>query len=148
MQVTRKTLYALRATYELARRSAAGPVKAAEIARVQAIPARFLETILHELRQAGFVTSTRGARGGYQLAREPGALSVGEVIAFIQGPPSGPAPDDNDEGAPHSSDFVFEPLWQQVGEAVAGVVDATSIQDLLDWEADRAADEQPVNYVI
>lgn len=148
MQVTRKTLYALRATYELARRCTDGPVKAAEIARVQGIPARFLETILHELRQAGFVASTRGARGGYQLAREPEALTVGEVIAFIQGPPSGPAPDDSGDGAPHPSDLVFEPLWRQVGEAVAGVVDATSIRDLLDWEAERADDEQPINYVI
>ncbi|MFC1526283.1 RrF2 family transcriptional regulator [Candidatus Latescibacterota bacterium] len=150
MPVTRKTLYALRATYELARRGSGGPVKAAAIARAQGIPPRFLETILHELRQAGFVTSRRGARGGYKLAREPSALTVGEVIGFVQGPLAGSdaAPGEGGADASESSDHVFQPLWRQVGEAVAGVVDATSIQDLLDWEVERSGPDQPVSYVI
>ena len=62
MHLTRKTLYALRAVHELARRQAGEPVPAADIARAQGVPVRFLETILHELRQAGFVTSRRGSR--------------------------------------------------------------------------------------
>lgn len=150
MQITRKTLYALRATYELARRRAEEPVKAAVVARAQAIPTRFLETILHELRQGAFVISRRGSRGGYQLAREPATLMVGEIINFIEGSPAvtGRTAEEAGGEPPHSSDFVFQPLWQQVGEAVAGVIDTTSFQDLLDWERQRAGTDQPTAYVI
>ena len=150
MQVTQKTLYALRALFELARRRVEGPVKAAHIARAQAIPVRFLETILAELRQAGFVTSKRGARGGYQLAREPKALMVGDIFNFIQGSPAvtDRAADNTGGQPPHSSDFVFEPLWQQVNDAVAGVMNTTSVQDLLEWEKQRAGTNQPTAYVI
>lgn len=147
MQVTNKTLYALRALFELARHRTVGPIKAADIARAQSIPLRFLETILAELRQAGFVTSRRGAQGGYQLAREPQALTVGEVISFTEGPPS-TTPGEAGDRMPLAADFVFQPLWQQVSEAVAGVMNTTSFQDLLDWEAERAAGEQPIAYVI
>jgi len=156
MHITRKTLYALRAAYELARHRAGDPLKAAAIARSQAIPTRFLETILHELRQGGFVTSRRGSRGGYQLAREPAALTVGEVIGFIEGPDSVTCPADADPASangdgglpPHDSDFVFQPLWQQVDEAIAGVLGSTTFQDLLNWEEKRAQADQPLDFVI
>ena len=55
MGVTQKCQYALRALFELAKREGAGATKSADLAISQAIPKRFLEVILHQLRQGGFV---------------------------------------------------------------------------------------------
>jgi len=86
MQVSQKCQYALRAVYELAKRYGQRPLSGAEIARVQAIPPKFLELILRELRQAGFVESRRGPQGGYLLVEDPRQLAVGQVIRQIEGP--------------------------------------------------------------
>ncbi len=71
MILSQKSQYAVRAVFELAKRHGAGPVAAARLAEAQYIPLRFLENILGELRQAGFVESVRGKEGGYRLSRPP-----------------------------------------------------------------------------
>jgi len=74
---TQKSLYALRAIFELAKCSKQGPMRIADIAKAQAIPRRLLETILTQLKQAGFVESCRGNDGGYVLIPSPGKITVG-----------------------------------------------------------------------
>ena len=64
----------------------AGPVKGERIASSQAIPVKYLENILSELRQAGIVRSQRGADGGYWLARPAEAITVADVIRAVEGP--------------------------------------------------------------
>ncbi len=86
MSVSQKCQYALRAVFELASRHGDAPTSIREIAQAQAIPPKFLELILVQLRKAGFVESRRGAHGGYFLAVGPAALTVGEIIRFIDGP--------------------------------------------------------------
>ena len=63
MLVSQKCQYALRALFELAKRNGEGPVKIAAIAKAQAIPPRFLEVILSQLKQGSFVESQRGSEG-------------------------------------------------------------------------------------
>ena len=98
MWVTQKCQYALRALFELAKRQGDGVVRAADIAANQAIPKRFLEVILHQLRQGGFVDSQRGKEGGFYLGRPAEAITVGEIIRFIDGPIN---PVDCQLGKPH-----------------------------------------------
>jgi len=86
MQISQKCQYALRAVFELARRPREAPVKVGDIAEAQAIPPRFLEIILNQLKRGGFVESRRGASGGYSLARSPDELTMGEIIRFVEGP--------------------------------------------------------------
>ena len=72
MRVSAKADYAVRAAAELAAASASGkPLKRDQISEAQKIPSKFLETIMLELKHAGIVKSTRGADGGYALARPP-----------------------------------------------------------------------------
>lgn len=85
MAITQKCQYALRAIYELARRQQEGPCKIGAVAEAQNIPVRFLENILSSLKSAGVVDSARGKDGGYFLAKPANAITVGEVIRFIQG---------------------------------------------------------------
>jgi Rrf2 family protein len=84
MRITAKVDYAVRAVVEIASAEEA-PVKGERISEAQDIPLRFLENILAELRHAGLVRSQRGAEGGYWLAREPGEITVADVIRATEG---------------------------------------------------------------
>jgi Rrf2 family protein len=136
MLISQKCQYALRAVFELARRWGEGPIKIAEIADAQAIPPRFLEVILSQLKQAGFIESRRGSDGGYALARAPASVTVGDVIQFIQGPvgPVACVSGRTRKACPLYGQCVFLPMWEQAKRALAGVYDQTSFQDLLERE--------------
>jgi Rrf2 family protein len=87
VKVSAKADYAVRAAVELAAAQSAGAlVRAESIATAQAIPQRFLENILSELRHAGLVTSQRGAEGGHRLARPASEITVADVIRAVDGP--------------------------------------------------------------
>ena len=142
IQVPQKTRYALRAMFELARHYGEGPVRISDIAKSQAIPVRFLEGILNQLRQAGLLRSVRGARGGYELAEHPSRVSVGDMIRVVQGPIE-PAPcinDDNPEECPLFGGCVFIPLWKRAAEALTEVYDGTSFADLVETDRLQKAD--------
>src|SRR6516164_6049797 len=84
MRVSAKAEYACVAVLELAANFAARqPVRVKTIADTHGIPQRFLVQILLQLKGAGLVTSTRGASGGYQLARPPEEISLADVINAI-----------------------------------------------------------------
>ena len=139
MQVPQKCQYALRAIFELGKRYGDGPVKTAEIAGAQAIPARFLEVILSQLKRGGFVESRRGSQGGYYLAAPPGEITVGQVIRFVEGPigPVACVTDNGNNACPLSGDCVFQPMWEKVGKAMSDVYDGTTFEDLVEQERER-----------
>ncbi len=136
----------MRAIFELAKRVGQGPTKIAEVAKAQAIPARFLEVILGQLKQAGFVDSQRGNAGGYFLVRAPEELSVGEVVRFVEGP-VGPvdcvAGKRKRTRCPLYGDCVFLPMWEKVREVVSNVYDNTTFQGLADEEQERRGAHAP-----
>lgn len=140
MYIPQKCQYALRAIFELAKHNGQGPVKIAEIAGVQAIPVRFLEVILSQLKQAGFVTSQRGNKGGYILVRSPAELTVGEVMQFMQGPvgPVDCVVGGSKDKCPLYGDCAFLPMWEKVREAISEVYDNTTFQDLVNQEKQKA----------
>ena len=131
--VSQKCQYAIRATFELAKRRDQGPVKVSDIAEAQAIPVRFLEVILNQLRQGGVVQSRRGVEGGYYLARPAEDLTVGDIMQFIEGP-TVPVACMTDKGASKCSLYgncVFIPMWRRVAKAESDIYDKTSFQDLV-----------------
>ena len=84
MRLSARADYALRAAIELS--AASGHVTADQLARTQAIPGKFLEAILTQLRRAGLVRSQRGPDGGFWLARPAGEISLADIIRAIDGP--------------------------------------------------------------
>lgn len=132
MILSQKCQYALRAMYEITLRQEDWPVKSAEIAEAQDIPPRFLENILAQLKQGGFVDSKRGKEGGYMLPDPDREITVGEVIRFIQGPL---APVHClIEGPPACKlygDCPFKPMWERALDAVVDVYDTTTFRDLI-----------------
>lgn len=111
-------------------------MKIADIAQIQAIPRRFLENILNELKHAGLVASRCGRNGGYFLARSARELTVGQVLRFAQGPilAIGCAGGNSAWQCPFQDDCVFLPMWQRAQEALDGVYDGTTLADLVAQE--------------
>ena len=80
MRVTTWAEYGLIVSVHLAHRTGEGPVAARELAEQERLPADYVEQILLRLRRSGIVTSVRGARGGYLLARPPADVTVKDVL--------------------------------------------------------------------
>ncbi|MBE3132945.1 MAG: Rrf2 family transcriptional regulator [Acidobacteria bacterium] len=140
--LSQKCQYGLRAVFELARHYGKGPIKIADIAAAQAIPPRFLEVILSQLKQGGFVDSRRGASGGYELKRSPGDLAVGEVIRFIEGP-IGPVmclTGQDQDNCRLRGNCVFLGMWEKAGKAIAQVYDGTTFGGLVEEDRLRKRD--------
>ena|SRR5437016_906874 len=125
MHISVKGEYALQAIFDLASQRPGEPVRIADIAQRQKIPQKFLELILAGLKQAGFVESRRGAEGGYLMARAADSLTVGEILRFVEGPQHAKG------RARRKGETPFSEMWQQVEEAVSGVIDRTTIADLM-----------------
>ena len=87
--ITQKMKYALKALLTLADEAATPapePLTIEAIARRSGAPKRFLEHILLELRNAGYVAATRGRAGGYTLIKPPAEVQVSELLRLIDGP--------------------------------------------------------------
>lgn len=136
MNLSVKADYALHAILDLAMQSRSGPVRIADIAKRQRIPQKFLELILATLKQGGFVESRRGAEGGYLLARPANAITVGEVMRFIEGGRNKAG------GRKKSTENPFADLWNRVDASVSSVVDETTFADLM-----RAWQEKQAKYI-
>ena len=85
LSITTKSPYAVRALTELARSGGDGPVPIGELARRRDVPVQFLEQLFAVLRRAGILRSQRGVKGGYAFAREPGEVTVLEVVELLDG---------------------------------------------------------------
>jgi Rrf2 family protein len=134
VRVSAKTDYAIRAALELAAAPDDKPVKGERIATAQAIPLRFLENILMQLRHAGLVDSRRGADGGYRLARPAGEVKLADVIRAIDGPLAGVG-----GVRPESLSFngVAEPMrevWIAVRASLRSVLEGVTLADVVAGE--------------
>ncbi len=142
--VSQRCQYAIRALFELAKCDGRGPVKISDVAEAQAIPVRFLELILAQLKQAGFVRSRRGKEGGYFLAVPPSLLTVGAVIRVVEGPLAPVTCLANRAGSTCRlrGTCVFLGMWERAGQAASAVYDGTTFQSLVE-EEERRKDAQP-----
>lgn len=133
MGFSQKTVYALRAMYELARRHGDGPVSIAALAQAQNISPRFLENILIQVKQAGLTESVRGKEGGYLLRRSPDQVTVGDVLRAVEGAmnPVSCLGGNAQAACPMRDDCVFLPMWRQAQEAMLSVYDGTTFADLV-----------------
>ena len=140
MLITQKSQYAMRAIFELAKREGAGPIKIGDIAEAQAIPQRFLENILNQLRQGGVVKSRRGKEGGYQLARPAQEITAGMILRLIEGEIYAVecASDPAERRCPMYGDCVFLPLWDRARQALEGVYDGTNFAQMVQQERDHS----------
>ena len=144
MKVSQKGLYALQAMMMLARHYHQGAIKIREIAYEEALPEKFLELILLELKNARLVESARGAKGGYQLRREPAEIALGDIIRLIDGPVA-PFGDADQLRALIERDLPQRALYQvflDVRDAASKILDHTTLADLISDNLPRSGKNQ------
>ena len=119
---------------QLARRFGTGPASLAEIAQDEDLPRAYLEQLVTSLRDAGLVTSTRGARGGYELAMPPSAIRMSDVLRSLEGPiaPMICATDAPEHhGCDRSARCTVNVLWVRVRDAISGTLESMTLADLV-----------------
>jgi Rrf2 family protein len=133
MHVSARVDYGTRAMVELATAWGVNPqqlTKGDQLAQAQGIPAKFLEGILRQLRQAGLVASQRGAEGGYRLDRAPADITIADIVRALDGPLAAVRdmrPEDvhYSGGADHLRD-----VWVALRSAMREVLEHTTIADV------------------
>src|SRR5256885_9939383 len=86
MLFSTKAEYGVRLMVELGRQPGSEPIALSAVAEAERLPLSYLEHLVAKLRQAGLVTSTRGAHGGYRLARPAGSITMDEGVETLEGP--------------------------------------------------------------
>ena len=132
MKISTKGRYALRLMIDLAQHDAAGYIPLRDISKRQEISAKYLEQIVVQLSRAGFVTSTRGAQGGDQLARHPSEYTVGEILRITEGSLAPVACLEHDPvECARAEDCMTLDFWRGLYDAVNRYVDSVTLEDLV-----------------
>ena len=128
MKLSTKGRYGLRAMVDLAVYSEKESVSISCIAQRENISESYLEQLAGKLKKAGLIKSTRGAQGGYRLAKPAAEISVGDILRALEGDCQGLKP----EGGCESSDFcVTKLVWQRINDSIAKAVDEITLEELM-----------------
>jgi len=131
MQITRQADYAVRAVLHLARVGNKERSATSMIAKEQNIPPSFLAKIISQLSIAGLLHTSRGARGGVTLAREPGDITLLEVVEAIDGPIQLNECVGNDGACTFDADCPIKPVWCDAQDELVGRLRNTNFQQML-----------------
>lgn len=129
--ISSKSRYAVAALVELAHHGDGSPLPVSELARRRAIPGQFLEQLFAVLRRAGLVTSQRGVKGGYRLARPASQISVLAVVEALDGPVGGAQ--------------EAQPPWDDLTTGLRDQLAALSLEEV--HEKELAASGGPMYYI-
>ncbi|WP_204105098.1 MULTISPECIES: RrF2 family transcriptional regulator [Spirulina sp. CCY15215] len=142
MKLTTRGHYSVKALLDLSLQPDHKPASVCAIAERQDIPAPYLEKLLIELRRGGLVYSIRGSRGGYQLARHPSQISLGQIFAAL-GEEVAPLPKQIPD-ADRAEDWVALSLWKRLNEKLKESLYRITLADLYydarSWQAARGED--------
>ena len=138
IHLSTKSEYAIKALVRLALANGDGPVSAKEISEFGGIPGKFLEQVMHDLRQGGLVFSQRGKGGGYRLAADPARITFADVIDLVDGSHGGLGRMRGGDRA----EALVAPVWREVRDATRAILSSATIAD-----AAARATEKPMYYI-
>lgn len=147
MKLSTRGRYGLRALLDLAVHQGEGMVLLKDIARREELSLPYLERVITPLIAAGLVKSTRGARGGILLVKQPAEVKLTEVVQLLEG---SIAPVDcvNDPRVCSRSAFcVTRDIWIQIKDAMTQVLDSTTLQDLVERQRQKEQTETGMYHI-
>ncbi len=144
MKLSTRTRYGIRAILELAENYGNGPLQLRIIARDQELSVKYLEQLMAMLKSAGIVRSVRGSKGGYILAKSPSQVRVSDCFQCLEGPVITTECVEDESYCERTVDCVARQVWIEVQEAVMGVLQSMTLQNLVD----RAKKNKAINYNI
>ena len=138
MRLTTKTRYGTRAMVELALHYEEGSVTSREIAAHQDVSAKYLESILAALRNAGLLRTIRGAQGGHLLSRPPGEINLREIFEVLEGTQGLVECTSSPELCASYDSCATQEVWAKMYAACLGILESTTLDEL----ARRARDKR------
>ena len=147
MKLTTRGHYSVKALLDLSLQHSSGPTSVNAIAIRQKLPAPYLEKLLIQMRRAGLIESIRGAQGGYQLARKPAQISLGQILEAV-GETIEPLPR-HQVDAELAEDWVTFTLWNRLHQKLKEALYSISLEDLYyDARSWQAALGEETNFVV
>ena len=147
MKLSTRAQYGTRALLDIALHGGEGPVLLKDIAQRQQISLLYLAHLITPLVAAGIMRSTRGARGGVWLARSPEELKLSEVVQLLEGSTALVECVGDSKTCSRSDLCVTRDIWGELKEAIDGVLEATSLQDLVERQKRKKQPTEVMYYI-
>ena len=132
MKLSTRGRYGIHTMYDLALHGENGPQSIKSIAERGGMPEAYLEQLIAGLKRAGLVTSTRGAQGGYMLARPADAITVGDVLRALEGNLSLVECLEGEDCCDRACACPSRIVWQKLRDGMTAIVDGITLQDMMD----------------
>ena len=124
-----------------------GPILLKDIAKRQQISGRYLEHVIVSLKVAGLVKSMRGARGGFSLAKPPFQIRLSEIIQIMEGSIAMVECVDDPTVCSRADLCVTRDIWAEMKKAMNGVLESTTLQDLIERQREKRKPEAVMYYI-
>ena len=142
MKLSTRGRYGIRAMFDLALNAREGTQSIKAIAEREGIPEAYLEQLFAALRRDGLVTSTRGAQGGYALAKPAEAISVGDVLRAVEGNIDLAECLEGDYACDKAGACPSKIVWRKLRDGMKAIVDGISLRDMIeDYRRMRAQED-------
>ncbi len=147
MKLSTRGQYGTRALLDLALHRGQEPILLRDIARRQQIPLQYLEHLVAPLIAGGIVRSTRGAKGGVSLARASEEIRLSEVVRLLEGSIAPVECIDNPGACTRSELCVTRDIWGEMKQAMDGVLESTTLEDLVERQKRKKKPEAEMYYI-
>lgn len=147
MKLSTRARYGTRALLDLAIQGSGEPVSLKDIAKRQQISLQYLEHLMTPLITAGMVRSVRGPKGGVLLAKLPEQITLSEIIQLLEGSIAPVDCVDNPKLCPRSGLCVTRDIWDEVKKAMEGVLETTTLQNMIERQQRKNALKQEMYYI-
>jgi len=128
---------------DIAQHCGDGPVRIQDIADRQGVSAKYLEKLIRKLKEAGFITSKRGPRGGHSLARSPSEILIGEIVYALEGDNSLVECRTGKEDCARIEVCLTRRLWKEASDAMYARLNSLTLADLL-ADVEKCCDPEAV----
>jgi Rrf2 family transcriptional regulator, iron-sulfur cluster assembly transcription factor len=145
MKLSTRSRYGTRLILDMAQRYEDGPIQLGAIAKRQGISVKYLEQLIIPLKKANYVKSVRGARGGHMLARSPDDITVGEIVALLEGGIRLTDCIEDPEVCNRSDQCLTRLVWKEATQAIHDKLNAITLSDLLKMEQGERRNLEALN---
>jgi Rrf2 family protein len=140
MKLSTRSRYGTRLILDMAQQNGKVPIQLGEIARRQNISLKYLEQIIRPLKRANYIKSFRGSKGGHLLNKDPGDITVGEVVALLEGSSYLTTCLKNPKNCSRSDICLTRFLWKEASQAFFESLNRITFADLLATGKDPGAE--------
>jgi Rrf2 family transcriptional regulator, cysteine metabolism repressor len=147
MKLSTRTRYGMRALLDLAINNTGSPIQLKDIAYRQQISLSYLEHLIIPLISAGILKSTRGAKGGIELAKKPESILLKDILEILEGPlaPVDCLKDENN--CPRACSCATRDVWEDMKKAMENVLASSTLLDLVNRQKNKEVKQEPMYYI-